>query len=331
MDQEKQQLTAAPTPSFTIEVKDEICARKDRNTTASLVLLSGFIKVNGNLLVRENNWVLNIKTDNPKIAKTIFTLIKDLFKAEVQIILAEQNRFRSNIKSRSIIVEISSKVKEILKTLQIYDDKKGFEILPNYDFLSTSELKREYLTGIFLASGSVNAPSTSNYHLEVTAASLEHADLIIDLLSKFYISAKITDRRNRKIVYIKKSDAIGDFLKVVSSFNALMKFENVRIQRDQVNSANRIYNCDIANEMKAMQKGLEQQSKIKYLDSKIGIASLDPKYQRIAELRLTNPDACLSDLVDLLYQQTNERISKSGLNHRLQKIVEIADKLKGGK
>ena len=331
MDTSKQQLPIEINPSFAVEVKEEICARKDRNTSASLALLSGFIKVNGNLVVRDNKWILNIKTDNTKIAKTIFALIKDIFKAEAKIILSEQARFKKDIKSRTIIVEISSNVKEMLQALYIYNEKQGFEILPNFEFLSSNELKREYITGGFLASGSVNSPTTSNYHLELSATSQNHAEFLVDLLAKFYINSKITQRRNKIIVYIKKSESIGDFLKVVSAFNALMKFENIRIQRDQLNSANRIYNCDIANEMKAVQKGMEQQGKIKYLDEKIGIASLDPKYQRVAEIRLTHPEACLSDLVELLFDSTNERISKSGLNHRLQKIVEIADKLKGGK
>lgn len=330
MDAIKQQLTIENNPSFALEVKEEICVRKDRNTTASMALLSGLIKVSGNLVVRGNNWILNIKTDNTRIAKTVFSLIKEIFKAEAQILLTEQARFKKETKSRSIIVEVSSEVKSILKALKIYDEKLNFEGLPDPEFLHSAELKREYLTGGFLAGGSINSPTTSNYHLELTAANQNHAEFLVDLLSRFYISSKITQRRNKTIVYVKKSEAIGDFLKVVSAFNALMKFENIRIQRDQLNSANRIYNCDIANEMKAMQKGLEQQNKIKYLDEKIGISSLDPKYQRVAQIRMDNPDACLSDLVGLLYESTNEKISKSGLNHRLQKIIEIADKLKGG-
>jgi DNA-binding protein WhiA len=332
MDNLKTQSPIVEQPSFASEVKAEICSRKDRNTNASLVLLSGFIKVNGNLVVRDHDWVINVKTDNTKIAKLIFSLAKDLFLAETQILISETNRFKkSKDMNRSIIVEISTNVKMMLKQLMIYDEKLGFNSLPNADFLNSNELKREYITGVFLASGSVNSPATSNYHLELATPSNEHANYIVELLKKFYINAKVTTRRNQFIVYIKRSEAIGDFLKVVSSFNALMKFENIRIQRDQLNSANRIYNCDIANEMKAVSKGIEQQTKIKYLQQQVGLDSLDPKYLRVALLRLAHPEACLSDLVELLYSENNERISKSGLNHRLQKIVEISDKLKGAK
>jgi cell division protein WhiA len=332
MDKLNVQSPISEQPSFASEVKAEICSRKDRGLEASIALLSGFIKVNGNLLVRDNNWVINIKTDNTKIAKLIYSLVKDIFKAEAQILISETNRFKKDKElNRSIIVEISTNVKDMLKTLEIYDEKSGFDNLPSNELLNSNELKREYITGSFLASGSVNSPNTSNYHLEVGTPNLEHANYIVDLLNKFYISSKVTTRRKQHIVYIKRSEAIGDFLKVVSAFNSLMTFENIRIQRDQLNSANRIYNCDIANEMKAVSKGIEQQIKIKYLESKVGLDSLDPKYQRVAELRLAHPEACLSDLVELHFEQNNERISKSGINHRLQKILEIADKLKGAK
>ena len=332
MDKLNTQSPISEQPSFASEVKAEICSRKDRNSNASLVLLSGFIKVNGNLLVRDNNWVINVRTDNTKIAKLIYSLAKELFKTETQILISETNRFKkSKDMNRSIIVEISTNVKDMLKKLQIYNDQTGFDGLPDSSFLNSNELKREYITGVFLASGSVNSPTTSNYHLELGTPNVDHANYIVELLNKFYINSKVTLRRNQNIVYIKKSEAIGDFLKVVSSFNALMMFENIRIQRDQLNSANRIYNCDIANEMKAVSKGIEQQGKIKYLQQQVGLDNLDPKYQRVAHLRLAHPEACLSDLVELLYQENNERISKSGINHRLQKIIEIADKLKGVK
>lgn len=315
--------------SFTHEVKNEICLVEGRNISSNLALLSAFIKINGSLLLRGNDWVIQIKTENKKIAKLIFSLTKSIFKSECRIIISEKKRFKTTGNNKVILIEITNNVKNMLETLQIYSDKSGFTLLPKYEFLQNSEVKKDYIAGTFLASGSVNSPYTSNYHLEVAVNSFEHAELLVNQLNKFYIDGKIIKRRNQIIVYLKKSEQIADFLRVVGAYQSLMKFENVRIQRDQYNSANRVSNCDIANLKKALNKGLEQQAKIKIIQSRIGLDNLDDKYRDLAKIRLEHPEYCLNDLVEAVYEKHNVQITKSGINHRMQKLMEIADKIKG--
>ncbi|MEA4822381.1 MAG: DNA-binding protein WhiA, partial [Erysipelotrichales bacterium] len=201
--------------SFTHEVKNEICLTEERNISSNLALLSAFIKVNGSLLLRDNDWVIQIKTENKKIAKLIFSLTKSIFKSECRIIVSEKKRFKTNGNNKIILLEITNNVKNMLETLQIYNEKIGFTMLPKYEFLQNPDVKRSYIAGTFLASGSVNSPYTSNYHLEVAINSLEHANLLVNQLSKFYINGKIIKRRNQIIVYLKKSEQIADFLRVV--------------------------------------------------------------------------------------------------------------------
>lgn len=313
--------------SFTKEVKNEIALISDRKQSESLALLSSFIKINGNLILRNNEWIIDIHSENQKIAKLIFTLVKSIFNADCQVKVSEKKHFKKVGNSTVVNIEISKGVKEMLKTLRVYDDINGFKTLPSKEYLKDVDNKRAYLAGCFLASGSVNSPKTSNYHLEVAVNSEDHALYIIKLLKNFDIEAKSLTRRNQIIVYLKKSEQIADFLRVIGSNQGLLKFENVRIQRDQINSMNRVTNCDLANLDKTVSNGLEQQKKIRLLEEKIGINNLDTKYIEIARIRLEHPEYSLNDIADELREEHHINITKSGVYHRLEKIMEIVDKL----
>ncbi len=316
--------------SFTKEVKNEIALTPERNVSESLALLSSFIKINGNLILRNNEWIIDIHSENQKIAKLIFSLVRKLFNADCKVKVSEKKHFKKAGNNVVVNIEISKGVKDILSTLKIYNDKEGFNAIPKQDFFGNNEIRRAYLAGAFLASGSVNSPRTSNYHLEVAVNSEQHAEFIINQLDRFYIEAKYIIRRNQVVVYIKKSEYIADFLRVIGAYNSLLKFENVRIERDSINSTNRVNNCDLANLAKAVNNGLEQQKKIKIIADKFGIENLDQKYIALAKVRLEHSEYSLNDIVDELRDEYHIPITKSGVYHRLKKLMEISDTLVGG-
>ncbi len=323
------QISQVKKVSFTKEVKNEIAAKKERNVSESLALLSAFIKINGSLVLRNNEWIIDIHTEDRKTATLIFSLMKNLFQADCKVKVSEKKHFKKPGNNTIINIEISKGVKDILHTLQIYNDKEGFKALPGYEYFKNTKVKQAYLAGAFLASGSVNSPKTSNYHLEISVNSEEHGQLLITQLAKFYIEGKMTNRRNQVIVYLKKSDQIADFLKVVETNQALMKYEDIRIQRDMYNNANRILNCDSANLDKTVKNGLVQQQRIKEIEKRFGIENLALIYRDLALIRLEHPEYSLNDLKDELQDSYGITLSRSGVNHRLQKLMEIYESLVG--
>lgn len=316
--------------SFTQKVKDEIANIELTERDHLIALLSGFIKINGNLLLRNGHWVIKIKTENKKTAKLIQKKIKQEFGLDTRIIFTEKKRLRVNQNNIIIVIEIIKNAKELLSKLEIIGEE-GFDTLPSKEIIKDSECIRAYIAGCFLASGSINSPETSNYHCEIAVNDLDYAKFLIKLLSKFYITAKSIKRRNSYVVYIKRSEMIADVLRMIGAFNCLMDFEDIRIRRDEYNSLNRVYNCSIANEMKSVKCGNQQIEMIKYIDKMLGIDNIDENLSHLAHIRLEHPDASINELREI-YQETYEvTISKSGVYHRLQKLIDMGEKLKEGK
>ena len=183
-----------------------------------------------------------------------------------------------------------------------------------------------YLRGAFLASGSVNNPETSRYHLEIYSLYENHNQDLLKLMNNFfYLNAKETRRRSGYIVYLKEAEKIGDFLHVVGAVNAMLAFEDLRIMRDMRNSVNRLVNCDTANLKKTANAAAKQVEDIQLIEEKFGLENLPEKLTVLARFRLTHPELSLKEVAA---QVPDGPISKSGVNHRFQKIREIAKQLK---
>ncbi len=313
--------------SFTKEVKEEVALILERSTEESKVLLSAFLKINGNLLVRDNRFGLSIRTENKKIAKLLFQEIKKIFGIEARIIVSEKKRLKRRGDNTVIFLEIHQKVRMILEKLEIMNQAMGSPINPSYGFLKDTELAKHYLAGAFLASGSVNSPQTSNYHLEIGTSDEKYAQYLVRQMKRFYLDAKIVKRRNQFVVYLKRSEQIADFLRILSASKALIHFENIRIQRDSINSVVRVTNCDIANEMRIQEVGARQQELLLALEARIGLNHLDDNLYALAQVRLEHPDASLSELSDYYFERTHQRLTKSGINHRMQKLITLAKRL----
>ena len=182
--------------------------------------------------------------------------------------------------------------------------------------------KRAFLRGAFLASGSISDPQKS-YHFEVVCQEWEQAQLLQELYHAFDLDAKIVQRKKYYVVYLKEGAQIVDALNVMGAYVALMNLENVRIFKEMRGSVNRIVNCETANINKVVGAACRQVENIHYIQSKMGLEELPPALREMALLRLEYPDSSLKELGELC----DPPVGKSGVNHRLRKLGEIAEKL----
>ena len=179
-----------------------------------------------------------------------------------------------------------------------------------------------------MAAGNISNPGTSGYHLEFIFKSEKQAKQIKELLQYFKFSAKLITRGYKYVVYIKSSENISDFIKLLGATNALFYFEDIRIYRDHKNMVNRLNNCEIANQEKTFKAGQMQLENIKYLKEHNLLDLLDEKTLIVASMREKYPEVSLQELADIITQETGYKVGKSGINHRFIKINELKERYK---
>lgn len=310
--------------SFSTDIKNEI-VRCEYSPSEKIALLSALIKINGTLSMGNKSIVVDVRTENAKTAKLIFLIIKEKYNIECRLLVSKKNKLNKN---NVYIAQIRNNSLEILEDLEIYKDG-SLEALPTMKILKKENDKRAYLAGCFLASGSINDPSSKNYHLEVSTSYLRHAEYLQKMIAKFGLNPKTIKRRNKYIVYLKKSEEISDFLRIINSQLGVLEFEEERINKDYWNSNNRLNICEISNEVKTLNSAKEQVDAINKIYAYKKEYLLDQKDKQIAEIRLSNPEANLQEIADIYTAKYDKPISKSGVNHRIRKIKQIASEIKG--
>ena len=288
--------------------------------------LSALIRMNGSLSFSNKKLVLDIQTENAAIARRIYTLIKKEYDVTIELLVRKKMRLKKN---NVYIVRPVERTQEILEGLKIVSSTDGFSFLNHIskELIGKKCCKRSYLRGAFLAGGSVNNPETSSYHLEIFSLYKEHIDSLCELMNSFDLNAKTLERKKGFITYLKEAEKITEFLNIIGAHNALLRFEDIRIVRDMRNSVNRLVNCETANLNKTIGAALRQVENIRFIDSTVGLGVLPDKLREIAELRVKYSDVTLKELGEMV---SAGHISKSGINHRLRKIDEIADKIRAG-
>lgn len=308
--------------SYASDVKKELTSL-DVHPEHAKAELAAFLRMNGVLNLHDHQFSLDITTENPAIARRVFTLIKVAFGVEPLLIVSRKMKLKKN---NQYLVRLQQKVNDILEALQIWDPEKGLITRVPERIMNSHEGAMSYLRGAFLAGGSVNNPETSRYHLEIYSTYEDHNEDLAKLMNKyFYLNAKTTKRRSGYIVYLKEAEKIGDFLHIVGALNAMLSFEDLRIMRDMRNSVNRLVNCDTANLKKTATAAAKQVEDIQLIDEKKGINILPEKLQNLARFRLTHPELSLKEVAE---QVPDGPISKSGVNHRFKRLHEIADNLR---
>ena len=308
--------------SYASDVKKELTSLPVHPEHAKAEL-AAFLRMNGVLSLHDHQFSLDITTENPAIARRIFSLIKTAYGIEPLLIVSKKMKLKKNYQ---YLVRLQKQVHEILTDLEIFDNNNGLITGIPEKIMSSEQRAMSYLRGAFLASGSVNNPETSRYHLEIYSLYEDHNQDLLKLMNNFfYLNAKETRRRSGYIVYLKEAEKIGDFLHIVGAVNAMLAFEDLRIMRDMRNSVNRLVNCDTANLKKTANAAAKQVEDIQLNEEKFGLENLPVKLTVLARFRLTHPELSLKEVAA---QVPDGPISKSGVNHRFQKIREIAKQLK---
>ena len=308
--------------SFTNEIKNEITANINLDTEMKRSLLAAFIRVNGTIKFKNKNEYLILRTENAKVAKFIYSLIKDLY--EDVVVSFSFRKTMKFYKATEYLVNIINGGTTIFSSLDI----NLLESKINQELINKEDKIRGFLMGLFLACGSCNSPKTSNYHFEFYVSDENLAKNILKIINKIKSSQfdfKLTKRRNNFVIYIKKSDQISGFLAFLDASTCCIKFEDVRVSRDYSNINNRLIICDQYNYKKSIDKANVQIEQIKLIDKHLGIDNIiNEKVQLLCKLRLKDPEASYADLSSMMSEELNVPVSKSNIGHLFRKIENMA-------
>ncbi len=305
--------------SFSSDVKDEISQLPLKNLIHQMYELEGMLRLSSEIIIESQALKISFQTTNANVARRFLQLLKNYVKAEVEIVSKKVNRLNQN---NIYYININSMSDALL------DEFGLLTTSPNQDeILSQDENINAYLRGAFLVKGSVNSPDSSNYHLEVYTTSGDDAIFIQALMNHYDLNAKITKRRDSYVVYMKALESIKDFLRIIGSVTSAFKLEEAQIERELHSNVQRKLNIEVANDSKALKSAGEQLKYIRYLEYNYPLEKLDGRLLLIMKVRKQNPEASLNELIEILKNEHDEVITKSGLNHRLNRIKEIATDL----
>ena len=310
--------------SFSGEVKKELYERISPARHCQLAEISAIITFCGKIIVdKEQRLVLKLQTENKSLTKKIFILFQQVFQISVEFTT-------KSLASKRNLYELSLSGTEVLQvltacklTVEEKEDTKGTTLFVKPIIAEKICCKRSFLRGAFLAAGSISDPKKA-YHFEIVAGQERNGELLCEIMRSFHIEAKMVVRKTHYVVYVKEGSLIVDLLNVMEAHVALMNFENVRILKDMRNTINRKVNCEAANISKTVKAAARQVEDIRLIKEKIGLAALAGGLQEVALLRMEYPEASLKELGELLCPP----VGKSGVNHRLKKLCDIADGLR---
>lgn len=308
--------------SFSEVTKNELARTVGEKECCRLAELAALVKMDGSLRISGRHQLsLAVVTENAAVARKIFTLFKQLFGVQMEVLVQRKVRLRKN---NVYLVRVPPRegTKEILRRLGMVDENDRLYAGIKEELIHRECCRRAYLRGAFLGGGSVNNPE-GTYHLEIITADRAHARDIGRLMRREHLSARLSARKNWYVVYLKDSAQIVDCLNLMGAHSALLDFENVRVYKDVRNRVNRLVNCETANLNKTVDAAMQQVENIRLIAGTIGLEALSPGLRQVAEARLQHPDASLRELGELL----EPRVGKSGVNHRMRRLAEIAARL----
>ncbi|MFA5638562.1 MAG: DNA-binding protein WhiA [Anaerovoracaceae bacterium] len=313
--------------SFAADIKEELSHIEQGKKCCMLSEIAGFVRVAGSIRLIKGKMIPVITLDNLEVAAHFQDIFKEYYGVLMEMEITRGPSFQ---KGNIYIMTIEDKDdlgEKMLREMGILTVKEGFDTLTDgiYEgLLKTKCCRKAYLRGAFLGTGTVSNPE-KGYHLEFVLNSEILAKDLAKLINSFVdLNAKTVKRKNKWIVYLKESEQIIDVLNIVGAHGHLLKYEEVRLKRELRSSANRLKNCDDANTDRIVEAAQRQIAAILCINELKGLIYLPDKLRQTALIRLENPDADLTQLGE----KHVPVLKKSGVNHRLRKIEEIADTLK---
>lgn len=317
----KQELT------FSGKIKEELARHWSEARHCQIAEIAAIVSMCGRVCISSREeYSIKVRTENLSVARKCFTLLQKTFNIKAEILVL-RNKNKENV-SYTVFVKRHEDAVKVLQASKLMDEdgeiSEEFSVVKNL-IIQHSCCKRAFIRGAFLAAGSMSNPEKS-YHIEIVCAAEKKAEQLKDIINRFGLDAKVIVRKKSYVVYLKEGSQIVDLLSVMEAPVALMEMENIRILKEMRNSVNRKVNCETANINKTVSAAVKQADDIRYIRDTIGLGALPEGLQEIAGLRLEYPNATLKELGDLLLVP----LGKSGVNHRLRKLSEIAEDLKKG-
>lgn len=309
--------------SFSGQVKEELYRHLDSARHCRIAEIAAIISFCGSMVLEEEGrYSLKIHTENPVVARKCFTLLEKTFNIRADIAI-RTNQMKGSAAYFLTVMnqEGAARILQAVKLSGMGTTDEPY--LVSGLVIRETCCKRAFLRGAFLSSGSVSDPEKS-YHFEIVCTSKEKAEQLQKVMKCFGLDAKIVLRKKSYVVYLKEGNQIADMLNVMEAHVALMEFENVRIVKDMRNSVNRKVNCETANIGKTVSAAVRQIDDIRYIRETKGLNELPEGLKDMALTRLAYPEASLKELGSLL----TPPVGKSGVNHRLRKLSEIAEELR---
>ena len=301
--------------SFSGQIKEELAQVISSPRHCQLAELAALVQFCGHI---EEDGSLLVQSENPLVIRKCFTLLKKTFKIEAVA--------KSQMQTQNYRLFVTGEdAFRVLEALKICDTAGHLMMrhLTDPVLIKNSCCKRAYLRGCYMAVGSMSDPYKS-YHLELVCGLQAQPEHLLKILHDFSLDAKMIVRKKYYVVYMKEGENIADFLNITEAHKALMEFENTRIYKGMRNMVNRKVNCEAANITKTVNAATRQVEDIRLIREKMGLEGLPEPLRQMAYVRLENPQASLGELGKLL----DPPVGKSGVNHRLRKLGELAKELK---
>ena len=311
--------------SFSGMVKKELSGYTERARHCCLAELSALICACGSLEQDQNgDSELLIRTENEAILRKCFTLLKKTFNIKA-VVLDERDIYTRRGKAYTGRIPGPEETIRVLEAVKVaYELPAGPVGFDGSSLITQRDCcRRAYIRGAFLASGSISDPE-KGYHFEIVFPDEVRAQGVQAMIRSFGIDARIVLRKKTFVLYVKEGSQIVDLLGLMGADTALFDLENIRILKEMRNSVNRKVNCEAANINKTVSAAVKQIDDIRLIEKLKGLDSLSEGLTQVARLRLQYPDATLKELGCMLDPQ----VGKSGVNHRLRRLGELADELR---
>lgn len=297
--------------SYTSDLKETIIHESNH----SLEELAGFIHGAANLHLRGRGVVgLSFTSDKNFILRHFYESLKAFTKEEIHLEKTKEISERYQLR-----LEDATSLLETLGVLR--EGSLHFDV--DMVLIDNERKRREFIKGVFIATGVMSDP-TKDYHLEMSYERDDFVEAMIHILSPYDLEFLRAKRRDRHILYLKKSESIMDFLTIIGAVSSALDFENTRIIKSVKNDVNRQVNCETANINKTVSAARKHLDAIEYISQKVGLDSLTDVLREVAQKRLDEPELSLKEIGEMC----DPPISKSGVNHRLERILKICEKLK---
>lgn len=311
--------------TFSSRIKEELSRTPITDISSARAEIAALLRTMGYVNLKGSNRLeIVFLTENAAVSRRIFKLLKTVYEISTDVSVEKSNILK---KHNNYIIKIEDFIaKKILLESKITKQDEYNIMLFDYglpfELIESDDSKRAYIKGSFMGFGSISDPEKS-YHAEFVSNKEEQSNGISEILQGYGINSRTIYRKNYYVTYIKESEQISDLLALMGANNAVLEFENIRAVKETRNQINRVINCETANLDKIVDTSMRQINSIKVLKKYKAIDKLPENLRELAYLRLKNSNSSLKELGEML----KPPLGKSGINHRLKKIEEIAEDL----